>query len=51
MSALNAHWSNIPMITTLAKRLLRAVTAFIVILWHDPVEAHQKITEILGIRG
>jgi hypothetical protein len=33
------------------KKLARAITAFFVVLWHDPVAAHQKITEILGIRG
>ena len=39
------------MIATILRRLVRAVTAFIVVLWHDPIEAHAKITEILGIRG
>jgi hypothetical protein len=33
------------------KKLLRALTAFLVVLWHDPVEAHKRVTEILGIRG
>ncbi len=51
MSVHDAHWSSTVMISTWLKRLLRALTAFLVILWHDPIEAHAKITEILGIRG
>ena len=33
------------------KRLLRALTAFLIVLKNDPIEAHAKITEVLGIRG
>ncbi|MBK8773009.1 MAG: hypothetical protein IPM06_21610 [Rhizobiales bacterium] len=47
----SAHWSSTAMIATIFKRLFRAVTAFVVVLVHDPVAAHQKITEVLGIRG
>lgn len=39
------------MLKSALKKLLRAFTAFILVLWNDPITAHQKITEILGIRG
>ncbi len=47
---MNYAWG-VRMLRHAVKRLLRAITAFFTILLHDPVEAHQKITEILGIRG
>lgn len=33
------------------KRIVKAVLIFIAAICHDPVAAHEKITEILGIRG
>ncbi len=39
------------MLRDVLKRLLRALTAFIIVLRHDPIEACAKINEVLGIRG
>lgn len=34
------------------KRLLRALTAFLIVLRHDPIEAKMKLEEFFaGIRG
>ena len=35
----------------MVKRLIKAALCFITVLCRDPVEAHQRVTEILGIRG
>ncbi len=36
----------------MVKRLLRAFTAFIIVLRHDPIEAKEKIERFFaGIRG
>lgn len=32
-------------------KFARALTIFLIALRHDPEHAHEKITEILGIRG
>lgn len=32
-------------------RLVRAVTVFLIALRYEPELAHERITEILGIRG
>lgn len=33
------------------RHVIKAVLIFITALCHDPITAHEKITEILGIRG
>jgi len=32
-------------------RFVRALTVFLIALRYDPEHAHERITEILGIRG